>query len=371
MIIVEHRAAAFRPKMNIQAATASYEKWMASHTELVTADLTRKHGLMRHSFFEFFRATFYRWMQLWGAVCPDLDKAPKLLAVGDLHIENFGTWRDAEGRLIWGCNDFDEAHTFPYTLDLVRLVTSAHLATDANHLAVRRRLASEVILDGYRDALEAGGRPYVLDENHVWLRQIAFTKLRDPVHFWSRMGQQRPWRGAVPIDARRGIESMLPARSLLYKVKQRVAGIGSLGHQRVVFVAGYCGGRIAREAKALVPSAWVWARKQSASEFHYSTIIDRSVRVLDPFVRAEGRWLFRRLASDCSRIELFMLPAKRDEERLLYAMGWETANIHLGSPRAIPHILRDLKKRPRRWLHQACKAMTTATQRDWKGWRKG
>ena len=39
-----------------------------------------------------------------------------------------------------------------------------------------------------------------------------------------------------------------------------------------------------------------------------------------------------------------MLPAKRDEERLLYAMGWETANIHLGSARAIPRILRDLEE---------------------------
>jgi len=32
-----------------------------------------------------------------------------VLAVGDLHVENFGTWRDAEGRLIWGVNDFDES----------------------------------------------------------------------------------------------------------------------------------------------------------------------------------------------------------------------------------------------------------------------
>jgi len=36
-----------------------------------------------------------------------------VLAVGDLHVENFGTWRDAEGRLIWGVNDFDEAWRLP------------------------------------------------------------------------------------------------------------------------------------------------------------------------------------------------------------------------------------------------------------------
>jgi uncharacterized protein (DUF2252 family) len=48
-------------------------------------------------------------MQAWPEVCPDLAKAPKVLAVGDLHVENFGTWRDVEGRLVWGINDFDEA----------------------------------------------------------------------------------------------------------------------------------------------------------------------------------------------------------------------------------------------------------------------
>ena len=42
--------------------------------------------------------------------------------------ENFGTWRDAEGRLIWGVNDFDEAARMPYALDIVRLATSAVLA---------------------------------------------------------------------------------------------------------------------------------------------------------------------------------------------------------------------------------------------------
>ena len=28
--------------------------------------------------------------------------------------ENFGTWRDADGRLVWGVNDFDEAAVMPW-----------------------------------------------------------------------------------------------------------------------------------------------------------------------------------------------------------------------------------------------------------------
>jgi uncharacterized protein (DUF2252 family) len=74
-----------------------------------------------------------------AAVCPELSKGPHILAVGDLHVENFGTWRDSEGRLIWGVNDFDEAYPLSYANDLVRLAVSAHLAVEAGHLPLKRK----------------------------------------------------------------------------------------------------------------------------------------------------------------------------------------------------------------------------------------
>jgi hypothetical protein len=37
-------------------------------------------------------------------------EAPRVLCVGDLHVGSFGTWRDAEGRLCWGVDDFDDAY---------------------------------------------------------------------------------------------------------------------------------------------------------------------------------------------------------------------------------------------------------------------
>src|SRR5271170_8107816 len=114
--------------MNIHQVTRQYEEWLARHIHVVKCDLEAKHELMAQDAFSFLRATFYRWMQLFPVLCPPLAKAPRLLAVGDLHVENFGTWRDAEGRLVWGINDFDEACPLPYTIDLVRLATSALLA---------------------------------------------------------------------------------------------------------------------------------------------------------------------------------------------------------------------------------------------------
>ena len=102
--------------------------------------------------FPFLRATYWRWAETILDVCPELADAPPVLAVGDIHLENFGTWRDVDGRLVWGVNDFDEATEMPYALDLVRLAVSAVLADDA-----RNRSADyicDTILDGYEDGLK-------------------------------------------------------------------------------------------------------------------------------------------------------------------------------------------------------------------------
>ncbi|OLB27106.1 MAG: hypothetical protein DMG41_13650 [Acidobacteria bacterium] len=167
--------------MNIFKATADFERWLAKRLPIVRQDIALKHQHMADAAFPFFRATFYRWLQLWPEVCPELAKAPPVLAVGDLHIENFGTWRDEEGRLIWGVNDLDEAWPAVYTLDLARLATSAYLAISSEHLSLTRREAAEAIEEGYRDALAAGGKAFVLAEHHQWLRVLALGKLRDPL----------------------------------------------------------------------------------------------------------------------------------------------------------------------------------------------
>src|SRR4029434_6309457 len=115
---------------DVISATESYERWMASRTAVVWKDLALKHQRMSESPFVFLRATFYRWVELFPSVCSDLMDAPHLKAIGGLHIGNFGTWRDLEGRLVWGVNDLDEASTLPYVSDLVRLATSVALAID-------------------------------------------------------------------------------------------------------------------------------------------------------------------------------------------------------------------------------------------------
>jgi len=354
--------------MNIVKATKRYELWLAKKIHLIQADLDRKHAAMAEDSFSFLRATFYRWMQLWTELCHDCAQAPRVLAVGDLHVENFGTWRDVEGRLVWGINDFDEVWRLPYTVDLVRLAASAHLAIKSAHLSIETKDACDAILSGYREGLTSGGRAFVLEEHHPWLRSMMTGALREPQRYWAKLEALTP-EPRVPAGARNAIEKLLPAKGLRYRVAHRIAGLGSLGRERYVAIAEFHGGNIAREAKALAPSAAAWAQDVKSAPLHYEEALQRSVRSIDPFVHMRGKWIVRRLAPDCSRVELSSMPKQRDESRLLQSMGFETANVHLGTRKAASAILKDLRARPKLWLHRSAAAMVDATMHDWEAWR--
>src|ERR1700723_2670634 len=167
-----------KPCMNIVKATKQYEDWLRQHVRIVEPDLRFKHEQMSAALLPFFRATFYRWLQVWPEVCSALDRVPHILSVGDLHVENFGTWRDTDGRLVWGVNDFDEAYPLPYTNDLVRLATSAFLAVE--ELDFTPKGAAAEILRGYTDGLKAGGDPFVLADRSTALRDMARHRLIAP-----------------------------------------------------------------------------------------------------------------------------------------------------------------------------------------------
>jgi hypothetical protein len=359
--------------VDILRATEKYETWLGERIPLIPADLDRKHALMREAVFPFLRATFYRWAQTWPEVSPQTAAAPQVLGVGDLHVENFGTWRDVEGRLIWGINDFDEVCWLPYTCDLVRLNTSAHLAIFCQHLDISPLRASKAILEGYRAGLAKGGRPFALAEHHPVLRHMAVERLKQPELFWDKLNALPTFKGRIPSSAMKALDRMMPEGHIQCRVVHRLAGLGSLGRRRFVALAQWRGGSIAREAKELVESAWGWAHSRRAgtkTELFYQEAIDRSRRAPDPFVKMRGRWIVRRLAPDCSRIELSSLPAQHDATRLLQAMGFETANVHLGT-REARVMEADLRKRPATWLHAAALAMVESVNQDWKQWRKG
>ena len=119
----------------------------------------------------------------------------------------------------------------------------------------------------------------------------------------------------------------------------------------------------------MAPSGWLWAQgKHQSTRIRYQEALDTSVRALDPFVQVKNGWIVRRLAPDCIRVEIGAIPKDKEKDKLLRAMGWETANVHVGAKQTRA-ILKDLTRRPQPWLHEAAGRMVKATRSDWDEWR--
>lgn len=183
-----------------------------------------------------------------------------------------------------------------------------------------------------------------LEEDHKWLRGIALDRLDVPADFWKKMNALPTVKSKISSDARKALETLLPKPLIPYRVVRRIAGIGSLGPPRYVALAEWEGSKIALEAKAATPSACAWAGGDRNKTIHYQTILERAVRCEDPYVRLCGKWLVRQLAPDSSPVEIESLRGAGNQDRLVDAMAWEAANIHLGSAQARTRILPHIKK---------------------------
>jgi uncharacterized protein (DUF2252 family) len=77
------------------------------------------------------------------------ERTSRVWIQGDLHAENFGTYMDGTGRIVFDVNDFDEAYLGHLSWDLRRFVASFAL------LAWRKALGDDVIADLLRGYLNA------------------------------------------------------------------------------------------------------------------------------------------------------------------------------------------------------------------------
>ena len=357
-------------KVDIRQATASYETWLRGCTAVVQSALNSKHEQMRSDPFMFLRGTYYRWTQLFPEVGDELIDAPKVLCAGDLHVGSFGTWRDAEGRLCWGVDDFDDAYPLPYTNDLVRLAASVRMVTDSETLSIKYREGCDAILEGYQTSLKKGGCPFVLAEHDTNMERLGIEAIKPAQDFWQQLidAPAVPDR-EVPANARIAIEKSLPPK-IEFKMTRRQAGMGSLGQPRFVAIADYAGGCIGREVKAAVPSAMVWKNGESGTgERYYDKAIANAVRSHDPYQKTVKGWVVRRLSPDSNPIDVEELPEERDEYVLLHAMGKELANVHLGSRTQVKNVLKDLRGRKANWLRKAGKKLAKAVEKDWNEYR--
>lgn len=131
--------------------------------ELLAADPAAfrvKFRKMAGSAFAFYRGTaclFYTDLEREQRGGPYLDeRTGRVWIHGDLHAENFGTYMDANGRLVFNVNDFDEAYVGPFTWDLKRFAASVAL------IGYAKALSDEQITDlvrifaaAYRERIHA------------------------------------------------------------------------------------------------------------------------------------------------------------------------------------------------------------------------
>src|SRR5689334_1344840 len=164
---------------------------------------------MRQHEYRFLRGSYHLWLARLGEDLPELLDGAGAPVIGDLHVENFGTWRDRDQVRRWGVNDFDELARGPVLPDLVRLATSAALAP---HLA--------------------------LDEKEVCVEVVAAWSAAEP-------------RASVEV---RTAAAAVAEAGWAPTWHRHTAGTGSLGHRRVVGVGPAADGTPhAREAKQLGP----------------------------------------------------------------------------------------------------------------------
>ncbi|MDD3352124.1 DUF2252 domain-containing protein [Zoogloea sp.] len=189
---------------------------------------------------------------------PLFTTAPPAWLCGDLHLENFGSFKGDNRLAYFDINDFDEAILAPCTLDLVRFLASVQLgARSLSVNAPKTALLCRVFIDAYTAALAEGKARWVERETAVGLVKDLLGGLgqrKRPAFLDTRTelkGKHRRIRcdgkKALPVDdARRAdIEAFLacfartqpnPGFFKLIDVARRIAGTGSLGVERYIIL---------------------------------------------------------------------------------------------------------------------------------------
>jgi hypothetical protein len=355
----------------IRASTRKYHAWLRTElgVDFVETDLVKKFSKMADpSPFPFLRATYWRWAETIYGVVEGIDRAPHVLAVGDIHLENFGTWRDADGRLVWGVNDFDEAAEMPYVLDLIRLAASAVLAGRSHRVSPDR--ICKAILEGYADGLK-NSAPFVLDKAHKDLRSIVEVSEDERKDFWNEMPPAGTKHAHPRARYRHLLQSSMPKpRARISMIWHRPAGLGSLGRARWTALADWRGGPVLREAKALVRSAWTLVHDPRNAKIRVGEIATSRFRSPDPWYHQTRSIVLRRLSPNNRKIEIKSEPKLLLSAAMLRAMGCDLANVHRGEPGLRKDIRRDLDRRAHDWLHHAAVQAAAFITREHAQWRR-
>ncbi|MEQ1601703.1 MAG: DUF2252 family protein [Methylophilaceae bacterium] len=222
--------------------------------------LALKYAKMALSPFDFLRGTCH----LFYEILPNsalFQDAPLVWSCGDLHFENFGSYKGDNRQVYFDINDFDEAALAPATWDLVRLLTS--IQCGANVLNATHSEALEVsqsCVEAYRAALINGKPLWVERETSTGLVNALLSDLhgRGRADFLDKRTLCKDHQRSLKLDGEKALPATHAQKKLVtdfmqhFAVSQanpeffqvldigrRIAGTGSLGVDRfVVLVAG-------------------------------------------------------------------------------------------------------------------------------------
>jgi uncharacterized protein (DUF2252 family) len=222
--------------------------------------LAMKYRIMRGNAFSFLRGTchlFYDRLPKDGV----FKRAPLAWVCGDLHLENFGSYKGDNRLTYFDINDFDEAALAPVSWDVVRLLTSILVGAPTFGVnASDARTLCKQYLDAYACALALGKPRWVERETAHGMVKTLLDRLQlrtRTAYLNSRTvakGGQRRFRldgkKTMPVSPqqRQRVEAFMrhfaksqpdPAFYEVLDVARRIAGTGSLGVDRyAVLVAG-------------------------------------------------------------------------------------------------------------------------------------
>jgi uncharacterized protein (DUF2252 family) len=222
--------------------------------------LALKYAKMAESPFVFLRGSCH----LFYEGLPDsplFRDAPLAWCCGDLHFENFGSYKGDNRLVYFDINDFDEAALAPASWDIVRLLTSIQCGADALRVTHAEALAvSHACLMAYRGALINGKPLWVERETTKGLVNDLLSSLRDRerADFLDKRTQRKGSQRRLKLDGVKALPVSDSQKEMIcefmdgfaarqpnpgfYQVLdagRRIAGTGSLGAVRyVVLIEG-------------------------------------------------------------------------------------------------------------------------------------
>lgn len=235
--------------------------------KIVAANRTReperlalKYRAMRENPFTFLRGTchlFYDRLPKRGI----FTSAPLVWSCGDLHMENFGSYKGDNRLVYFDINDFDEAALAPASWDVVRLATSILVSSQVSGVsAAKAHVLAARLIAAYAATLASGRALWLERETSQGLVRALLTQLRDRTRSGFldartvRQGQQRRFRldgyKTLPVTpaqrtqvstfmAKFALAQPQPAFYKVLDIARRIAGTGSLGVDRfAILVAG-------------------------------------------------------------------------------------------------------------------------------------